>query len=907
MLCGRDGRAQYVLMVVLGRFHSKGHGESVVMAEDGMTYRPRSSGQPLGQPRYAVETPNAPNAPNAPDITDATDVTQDDTFISRAFGVADEWRTRAARRLPPHRPLPKWAIPVIIVVIVAILLPSVVAAASAYNDYTSLKALGESGVRHLLNAKDDLSGVLGGLTSNNTSLSSLLDSTDLPDAPYTLLVQRQGGTNNQVNITIHPASNMPKSIKKTTYKQTIDTNTALTLGGAAPAPSKATPTPTPKATATATGEGAAGFSFDPVAFDHAIGELRAAQKDFQQLQGRLAHPDWVLSLAPRVPGVNAQSQIDSVERLAAIGYDAASLGVVMADAAKPLADRIHAASAAGNGNSELLTQDDVKSLQSGLAQGQIIFNRIQQELSGVRVSSLPISADQKAQLNKAIEVMPRFKDVFTKASDYLGMLGWLAGADSPRHFLVQTLDPGELRGTGGFEGFYSILTIDHGKVGPITLLRANDIDYGRAGCGKGVNNWAINNPAPPQYVQWWPFANWGLRDANLNSDFPTSAKIIMNAYSHEACSNVDGVIQFTPDAIASVLRVTGPLTVPRFNETVTADNLEAKIHYYEESEAGIAKAQAIFNDYNPADRNKIRTRFTEAVEQLLETHVRHLPKSELIPLAKQFLADLRSKDVQIYFNDKAVQAQLQKLHADGAIDTTPGIDGLFVSQVNVSVSKASPYIATTINDDVTLDTKGGATHHLQITIANKSAGRPIAGFPTYRDYVRIYVPAGAKLSYADGFDTGKLMCVAAPTSPPGGDGGGNGGGGGKGNPPGPPPPTPPAPTCTSYPYPGGERVCPAGQYMPLKDQQSGYIVQPGGKPLTLNEVGWPTATKSDVAHLTMWGGYVVIPQYCSANLTLTYYVPNVVNKDAVAAAAHPAPTATPASGALLDPRRRLAA
>src|SRR5689334_5097633 len=164
------------LWLCWGDSTAKDMGESVVMAEDGMTYRPHSSGQPLGQPRYAVETPNAPNAPNAPDITDATDVTQEDTFISRAFGVADEWRTRAARRLPPHRPLPKWAIPVIIVVIVAILLPSVVAAASAYNDYTSLKALGESGMRHLLNAKDDLSGVLGGLTSNNTSLSSLLDS-----------------------------------------------------------------------------------------------------------------------------------------------------------------------------------------------------------------------------------------------------------------------------------------------------------------------------------------------------------------------------------------------------------------------------------------------------------------------------------------------------------------------------------------------------------------------------------------------------------------------------------------------------------------------------------------------------------------------------------------------------------
>ncbi|HET9979473.1 MAG TPA: hypothetical protein VFQ32_03455, partial [Ktedonobacterales bacterium] len=226
-----------------------------------MTYRSRWSWWPLrslGQPRYAVETPDATDTTDVTGATGATDVTQEDTIIARAAATANEWRSRAMRRLPPKRPLPKWAIPVIIAVIVAILLPSVLAAASAYNDYTTLKSLGESGVRHLLNAKADLSGILDGVTSNNTSLSSLLDSSSVPDAPYTLFVQRQGGTNNQVNITIHPASNMPKSIKTTTYKQTIDTNTALTLGGATPAPSKATPTPTPKASATPTGATGAG-------------------------------------------------------------------------------------------------------------------------------------------------------------------------------------------------------------------------------------------------------------------------------------------------------------------------------------------------------------------------------------------------------------------------------------------------------------------------------------------------------------------------------------------------------------------------------------------------------------------------------------------------------------------------
>lgn len=870
------------------------------MEDSAMVYRQLWSENILGLPRHAVE---------APDVADVTDVSGE-TTRTVPISTPIPWMSRAARRLPPVHQYPKWAVPVVVVVLVAIVLPGVIALASAIQDYSSLKNLGQSGMRHLLNAKNDLSGMLDGVTSN-AALSSLLNDSGgtIGDAPYTLFVQRQSGTLNQVDITVHPASNMPKSIKTANYKQTIDTNSALRFGAPKPASTKATPTPT---AAPSGAKKAAGFEFDPAAVNRAINELRAAQKDFDALRSRLAHPDWVLSLAPRVPGVAAQ--MDTAATLAQIGYDGATLGIVLADAAKPLIDRLHNASLSSK--NDLITQSDIKSLQNGLAQGQALFNQLEQELSGIQMSSLPVSDSQKDQLTKAIELMPRFKDVFKQASDYIAMIGWLAGADAPRHFLVQTLDKGELRGTGGFTGFFSILTIDHGKVAPVSLQRANDLDYGRLGCGKGVNNWAINNPAPPAYVKWWPFANWGLRDSNLNSDFPTSAKLIMNAYSHEACANVDGVIQFTPEAIASVLRVTGPLKVPLFNETVTADNLETKIHYYEENAAGIARAQAIFHDFNPAHRNKIRTRFTEMVQQLLEDHVRHLPRSELVPLAKQFVADLRSKEVQIYFTNKALEAQLQKMHADGAIDTTPGIDGLFVSQVNVSVSKASPYVATTISDNVTLDTKGGATHYLEIAIKNNAKSyTQIAGFMTYRDYVRIYVPAGAQLLYADGFDTGKLMCIAPPppTPPPPPDGNGDG----NGNPPPPnppPPPTPPpptpkpvAPTCGDYPYPNGERVCPFGGYLPDQDKQSGYIVQPGNKPGTLNEAGWPTATKSDVANLTMWGGYVVIPQYCTANLTLRYYVPNVVNKGAVAAIAHPRPTAVSSSGDILDPRKRLVA
>jgi hypothetical protein len=44
----------------------------------------------------------------------------------------------------------------------------------------------------------------------------------------------------------------------------------------------------------------------------------------------------------------------------------------------------------------------------------------------------------------------------------------------------------------------------------------------------------------------------------------------------------------------------------------------------------------------------------------------------------------------------------------------------------------------------------------------------------------------------------------------------------------------------------------------------------------LDKVGGPTQTTSDVPGMALWGGFVVIPPFCTANLTLTWYVPGVV-------------------------------
>jgi hypothetical protein len=289
------------------------------------------------------------------------------------------------------------------------------------------------------------------------------------------------------------------------------------------------------------------------------------------------------------------------------------------------------------------------------------------------------------------------------------------------------------------------------------------------------------------------------------------------------------------------------------------------------------------------------------VVRLIQDQVKKLPVSKLIPLAKQELTDLRARDVQLYVTNKDIEDLLVKARASGAVDTTPSVDGYILNQANVSVAKSTPYVKVTQTDDVTLDNSGGATHRLTITLRNDPQG-PIYGYPTYRDYVRIYVPPQARYISGSGFDQLTPMCSVAPPTPP------------EPTPtPGPSPtPTPTAvatptptptssqqsgslppvvgaalmvkstqppqglPQCSATPYASGDRACPAQAYSPPNGAAFTVLASGNATVPMLDALGAPPNRASDLAGRAMWGGYVIIPAACTATLHLRWYVPGVV-------------------------------
>jgi hypothetical protein len=562
-------------------------------------------------------------------------------------------------------------------------------------------------------------------------------------------------------------------------------------------------------------------------------ELNAANDDFRQLQQTLDHSAIIRNVASLLP--QYLSQIRSARAASQIGIDACAIGQDVLNTALALAPSLHGSLLTSTGK-PLVTQNTLNLLGTTIDEVLPELHDIMAQSRLMTLSALPVSRQERDEFAQLLQALPQVNADLTQAQDLLGAAGWILGVDEPRTFLVQTMDRAELRPTGGFTGQYGELTISGGRVAPFTLKDISLIEY-------ADNSPTLGNLAPSQYRSWWPFANWGLRDSNLSADFPTSAQIAITQYRQETGHSVDGDILFTPMLIEHILNIIGPIPVPAYHEVITAQNLENRLHYYQQDNAGIAKQAAV----QPNDKvTSSRKRFTALLAQLLVQKIRQAPLDELLAIAREALYDLKTRDLQVYFTNPQVEGLLMRYGDAGQMDRSTTHDGLYVVQANVSASKASQYVQTSLHDTVTLDAQGGATHVLQMRLSYSQIG-PVYGYDTYRDYVRIYVPPTSKFLWGDGFDTGTPLCGGPYAACP-----------------------------ANGVYPGNELTCPTGQYEPGAAAPSN-IDPNGGDFLPLDTIGPPTTLTSDEPGRAMFGGYVVVPKNCTMTITVSWYVPPMGN------------------------------
>ncbi|MGH2506505.1 MAG: DUF4012 domain-containing protein, partial [Ktedonobacteraceae bacterium] len=340
-------------------------------------------------------------------------------------------------------------------------------------------------------------------------------------------------------------------------------------------------------------------------------QLSQAQDDFLQLQDTINRSDIQSLLQQFVPQYS--NKLGMARNLVQVALDVSRMGQEFIGIAQWGADILHSPLISSSSDKPLIDADNINTIEAALVHGQYYLNDIQTQMAQVDLTQIPFGTTaQKAQLANALDSLPQAASLITQVQSMLSPVSWLLGVGQQRHLLVQTLDRGELRPSGGFEGQYGVLTLQDGRMSPFSLTDVAELDYN--GSGNELGN------HPPAQYKWMDFGNFGVRDANLSADYPTDARMIMQLFQQEGGGPVDGDIQITPVVIAQLLDITGPLYVKDYNETITSQNLEDKIHLYQQNYTYIGKEKQVTG----TNAHDTRKAFTSEVGQLLLDRVKHL-------------------------------------------------------------------------------------------------------------------------------------------------------------------------------------------------------------------------------------------------------------------------------------------
>ncbi len=473
--------------------------------------------------------------------------------------------------------------------------------------------------------------------------------------------------------------------------------------------------------------------FDTRAVSTAQRDFGDAFTIFSRLSDDLNRVPDVLTLAP---GVGAR--LSAAKHLLPLALDAAQAGLAGCMVISSLAGRLQNPLNKNAG----LSMSGMAGLGRNLQVIKTALNEAIGQLSQVQPADLQLEPGLGKMIGEFRAYIPLIQQGIGQVTSLLTVMPELLGIGTPANYLIEILDSTELRPGGGFIGNYGIVTLAGGQITSVKVTDTYLLDY------TYDRTHFIRRP-----YGWFTLAyksGWGLRDSNLDADFPTSARNGEMLYKQEGGTfPLSGVIAITPALIEQILTLTGPVAVPEYHEKVTAQNLVDRIHYYQSIEASQGDAVP------SADGNSsVRKHFTALLGQYVLARVRNLPVSLLPKLVGILINSLYTKDVQLYFNAVPAEKVLQSYAVDDAVTKLAG-DGIFVVDANLAQDKANRFLFTTVNDQVTINPQGTAFHRTVISFSWTKAGlteQDFLGTTRYKSYVRVYVPAGGVLYTRSGWN-----------------------------------------------------------------------------------------------------------------------------------------------------------
>ena len=354
-----------------------------------------------------------------------------------------------------------------------------------------------------------------------------------------------------------------------------------------------------------------------------------------------------------------------------------------------------------------------------------------------KVDSKVLPEDKIDTFDQARTTLVQIENDLTELSTFSNYLMDILGHNYKRKYLVVFQNNNELRATGGFMGSLAIVEMRNGEIENIDIPGGGTYDF------QGSLKEHVTAPTPLHLIN----SKWELQDSNWFFDFPTSAEKIQWFYEKSANESVDGVIAINANLLEKILKHTAPIEMPQYNKTITADNFIKETQMQVEYQ------------YNKED-NKPKQFIADLTPKLLE-QLFDSEKTDLLGIVNELKNGLKTKDIQMYFNDEYTQNKISEYDWSGEIKDT-SLDYLAVVNTNIAGGKTDKFIEQLIDHEINIADDGSIIDTVSISRRHNGSTDDIFSGVRNVNYQRIYVPQGAVLLEASGFNPPALALFETP-------------------------------------------------------------------------------------------------------------------------------------------------
>jgi len=338
---------------------------------------------------------------------------------------------------------------------------------------------------------------------------------------------------------------------------------------------------------------------------------------------------------------------------------------------------------------------------------------------------------------------PRLKQLKTDlkfVQNHLSEILWALGQIGDRRYLFLFPNNKEERNWGGYSGTYGELEISKDKLSFFNrdiywldwLVRGNDVNSIKK---PEEANDIPTDLAPDQKI--FPesqYTWWYLRNSATSLDFKTNALRAIWTYKNVHKQNqVDGVIALTPDLIIDIFKIIGPIEMPDYEVTISADNFRDIVEYKVEVD-------------NPFKKEKDRSQSPKQIlADLAPKFFAKIESSSIqdkIKIVEAVLKNLKDKQLMVYLENPAAQNLLEQYNWAGRLKSYPW-DFLAVYSSNMNGCKSSLGLERKINLSSNIDEKGLVSNQLELEYYYKE--NPIRFGGKIDNLIEIALPKGIVL------------------------------------------------------------------------------------------------------------------------------------------------------------------